>query len=43
IPEELEEGRDGLTVITPKRLKRITEFMVDSKITLLRSPPSSGK
>ncbi|CAJ0630383.1 569_t:CDS:2 [Entrophospora sp. SA101] len=43
IPEELEEGRDGLTVITPKRLKRITEFMEDSKITLLRSPPSSGK
>ncbi|CAG8471478.1 20193_t:CDS:2 [Racocetra fulgida] len=42
-PEESEEGRDGLMVISPKRLKWIIEFVENKKVTLLRSPPSSGK
>ena len=42
-PDESEEGRDSLMVISPERLKKITDFVENNKISLLRSPPSSGK
>ncbi|CAG8596882.1 1962_t:CDS:2 [Dentiscutata erythropus] len=42
-PEESDEGRDGLMVISPIRLKQIVECVESNKITLLRGPPSSGK
>lgn len=42
-PSESEEGCDSLMVISPERLKRIADFVENNKISLLRSPPSSGK
>ncbi|CAG8566911.1 9009_t:CDS:2 [Ambispora leptoticha] len=42
-PDESEEGRDSLMVISPERLKKIADFVKNKHICLLRSPPSSGK
>ncbi|GBC49492.1 uncharacterized protein OCT59_015739 [Rhizophagus irregularis] len=42
-PEESDEGRDNLMVISPDRLKSIVDFVQKHQIVLLRSPPSSGK
>lgn len=42
-PAESEEGRDSLMVLLPDRLKKITKFVQDHQVVLLRSPPSSGK
>ncbi|CAJ0748723.1 21231_t:CDS:2, partial [Entrophospora sp. SA101] len=42
-PEESEEGRDSLAVISDERLKWITKLIESNQITLLHSPPSSGK
>ncbi|RHZ47778.1 hypothetical protein Glove_567g21 [Diversispora epigaea] len=42
-PIESEEGRDSLAVMLPERLNVIIEFLENNDISLLRSPPSSGK
>ncbi|PKC55118.1 hypothetical protein RhiirA1_446908 [Rhizophagus irregularis] len=42
-PEESDEGRDNLMVISPDRLKSIVDFVRKHRVVLLRSPPSSGK
>ncbi|CAB4476615.1 unnamed protein product [Rhizophagus irregularis] len=42
-PEESDEGRDNLMVISPDRLKSIVDFVRKHRVVFLRSPPSSGK
>ncbi|CAG8602594.1 281_t:CDS:2, partial [Paraglomus occultum] len=42
-PEESDEGRDSLMVISPHRLKMIDDFMTENRFSLLRSPPYTGK
>ncbi|CAG8453586.1 2276_t:CDS:2 [Funneliformis caledonium] len=43
IPDESDEGRNKLMIISSERLGRITRFVENSKISILRSPPSSEK
>jgi hypothetical protein len=43
IPDETDEGRDKLMAISPERLDLIIRFVENNKISILRSPLSSGK